>query len=1096
MTSILPNPDQVNQEWKIWNQAPNAAAIAAGIKDIPAHWSLTPLQDKASKRDGWENEPFIPHAQIADLILNGEEKISKKNGLPYRAYYSGFGLRAGDYSDGLLAIDVDGAQAEELLQLVSGGDLPLTVSWTSGKPGRRQLLYQIPEQYREQLKPLTHKAIREWGSFKSDCDLDFRYNKVSSVLPPSRHPETGSYKWINSPVNVPVAIAPDWLCHLVVKLANPEPTVEPPKQQQQFTPYENITIPVAASIPLEFCLARSSRELLNGVSEGGRNEAAAKLARDLIGTANYLHSINQAFDGDPQLLLDEFAQCCHPPLPQKEVESVWKSANSKNPTPASKGEGVENCVRGWYWNNFVKRDRASTNYQINGSVALKPQPQTNILTHPTAQRLSEEELETELKKLIEDDPKTSEVRRRLNFLANRIERRDLHAIKEQYRALKQEHQADTEKPQQAETLKEIARLRTNTLNPKDYLIGDNGKLARQLMETAAAMPTRASWLFTTLIAASASCIKADSKIMISPKSGYQQSAIFRTLIIANTGAKKTPAQSAILDPLFKMELEEAHKFNQSKVKYEEELRQYERKPKKDRVDEPPPKPPIRKRFILGDATPEAIADLHGQNPNGFLVYRDEGSGFYTSLNKYRSGKGDDCELDLSEFNGKPLIVDRKSGSTCIANPHVCRTGSTQTATFKKLMGNFDDAAGYWARWLIDISPAPPSFIDLNNDTETGLSESLTQLYQAIATQESNIYGLAMPAKTLWQEYQHDLTRQLLETNLTGLQNVYPKLETYFGRFCLWLHLINAALAGVKPEPQISADTVKLAIELTNYYTQQWILFHNTQNPEIANLTEPMLAIHEFAKRKNKPVAPRDLKMGVRSLKSFSGAQLREWCEILGKTAGYGYWDGKAYAHIPNVDNVDVLLTVCQHTQNHTGHGVNGFVDNVDKNFTTSKNPTIVETGIISKNEICTLERQQRQQNAQTYIEQGVDGVDTTSTNRQHCQHFALDNQTAPKGQRNPEERTGSENLTPQVLTDVAKIVDDVDDVDDALNETELDIIGFIEEASAQRDTEYAIAIQKTIRDVCNSGAADWEKIWLRLDTQKQAAFTALLNSQS
>ncbi|CBN54304.1 hypothetical protein OSCI_780032 [Kamptonema sp. PCC 6506] len=41
---------------------------------------------------------------------------------------------------------------------------------------------------------------------------------------------------------MPVAIAPDWLCHLVVKLANPEPTVEPPKQQQQFTPYKNITL--------------------------------------------------------------------------------------------------------------------------------------------------------------------------------------------------------------------------------------------------------------------------------------------------------------------------------------------------------------------------------------------------------------------------------------------------------------------------------------------------------------------------------------------------------------------------------------------------------------------------------------------------------------------------------------------------------------------------------------------------------------------------------------------------------------------------------------------------------------------------------------
>lgn len=219
------------QPWKIWERVPNANAIAASIKDIPAHWSLTPLQDKAPKRDGWEDEAFTPHSQIADLILNGEEKTSKKSGKPYRAYYSGFGLRTGDYSGGLLAIDVDGTQAEDLLQLVSGGDLPLTVSWTSGKPGRRQLLYQIPEQYREQLKTFTRQPVKEWGNFKSDCDLDFRYNRVQSVLPPSRHPDTGSYRWINSPVNVPVAIAPEWLCHLVVRLANQEQLDQEAKQE-------------------------------------------------------------------------------------------------------------------------------------------------------------------------------------------------------------------------------------------------------------------------------------------------------------------------------------------------------------------------------------------------------------------------------------------------------------------------------------------------------------------------------------------------------------------------------------------------------------------------------------------------------------------------------------------------------------------------------------------------------------------------------------------------------------------------------------------------------------------------------------------------
>ena len=69
---------------------------------------------------------------------------------------------------------------------------------------------------------------------------------------------------------------------------------------------EDITVPVPASVPLEDCLAKSSRNLLNGISEGGRNEAGAKLARDLIGTANYLRTIGQQFDGDPRQFLEDF----------------------------------------------------------------------------------------------------------------------------------------------------------------------------------------------------------------------------------------------------------------------------------------------------------------------------------------------------------------------------------------------------------------------------------------------------------------------------------------------------------------------------------------------------------------------------------------------------------------------------------------------------------------------------------------------------------------------------------------------------------------------------------------------------------------------
>jgi len=216
--------------WEIFDRIPNADEIAAALKDVPYHWSLTPLQDKAPKRLDWQTEPFIPHEVIASLITKGEQVTSKRTGEPYRRYWSGFGLRTGDASGGLLAIDVDGVSAQPILEAMSGGDLPTTVSWTSGKLGRYQLLFQIPPDIRINLQNFTRYVVTQWQGLETAKDesgkpselLEFRYNRCQSALCPSRHPETGSYQWINSPADSGIALAPTWLCNLLLDFASEE----------------------------------------------------------------------------------------------------------------------------------------------------------------------------------------------------------------------------------------------------------------------------------------------------------------------------------------------------------------------------------------------------------------------------------------------------------------------------------------------------------------------------------------------------------------------------------------------------------------------------------------------------------------------------------------------------------------------------------------------------------------------------------------------------------------------------------------------------------------------------------------------------------
>lgn len=147
---------------------------------------------------------------------------------------------------------------------------------------------------------------------------------------------------------------------IVPATAKTEPTLFQTKPQSQNETsasdlpetYEDITLPVPASVPLEACLAKVSRDLLNGVSEGGRNVAGHQLACDLIGTANYLRAIGQRFDGDTESLFQDFGNRCNPALDGSELADIWKSADGKKPSPACKSEGVDNCVRGYYWNQI------------------------------------------------------------------------------------------------------------------------------------------------------------------------------------------------------------------------------------------------------------------------------------------------------------------------------------------------------------------------------------------------------------------------------------------------------------------------------------------------------------------------------------------------------------------------------------------------------------------------------------------------------------------------------------------------------------------------------------------------------------------------
>jgi predicted P-loop ATPase len=228
--------------------------LIQSLESIPKEWVLTPVKDKVSTRKNWQNEE-----PLSQDFLKLELKSKRWNG---------YGLRLGDVSGGKVALDVDGPSAVVILKALESTHEPLlkTVSWASGKDGRSQLLFQIPEHYRDRFKSFKRKSINEYSvngqilkcqtdeNGKPIEELDFRYNGHQSVLPPSFHPETGSYHWIISPNDGEVAIAPDWLCEFILELSEPKKVQKNTPLKFEYSTFEkgdkNIHNEWIASIPI------------------------------------------------------------------------------------------------------------------------------------------------------------------------------------------------------------------------------------------------------------------------------------------------------------------------------------------------------------------------------------------------------------------------------------------------------------------------------------------------------------------------------------------------------------------------------------------------------------------------------------------------------------------------------------------------------------------------------------------------------------------------------------------------------------------------------------------------------------------------------
>jgi hypothetical protein len=183
------------------------SAILKELQNLPSSWRFTPVNgSKAPYLSDWQKTPFSTQ-ELIDRYTSDRRTHA-------------VGLLTGVASNGILAVDHDGSSCDPLIEKLSrltlDKALPKTVGFSSGKPGRYQLLYQIPQLFWEYV---SNKTILTGGkdTDSKDEQIDFRWNDRQSVIL-GKHPNTGAYRWLEgcSPSQVEVAECPKWIIRQIL----------------------------------------------------------------------------------------------------------------------------------------------------------------------------------------------------------------------------------------------------------------------------------------------------------------------------------------------------------------------------------------------------------------------------------------------------------------------------------------------------------------------------------------------------------------------------------------------------------------------------------------------------------------------------------------------------------------------------------------------------------------------------------------------------------------------------------------------------------------------------------------------------------------
>ncbi|MGH2412950.1 MAG: DUF3987 domain-containing protein, partial [Microcystaceae cyanobacterium] len=459
---------------------------------------------------------------------------------------------------------------------------------------------------------------------------------------------------------------------------------------------DQIQIPVAAAVPLLECCRKEVRDwVVSGVPKGsGRNDTAIEVGLELVAVEQYLQSLGQPFTDSARQLFSEY--CHRSDMSASEDEERWKWCEPKNPAPSCSGEGIEACIRGWYWREHLSKSKVKSqkskefNHRHETPSSARPSEVLPVAEASLAQRIdrildqnldeSEQDLAlVELAKKL-DNYNAAEIR---TIAAKRIEERySQDNLSERKQELERLESWETE---EYSPFGDLFYASPSTVKAFEHLCLINKKIQPQY--------------FLSLLSPVSSLIGIKGSVK-APVLGKFRSTV-NVALVGESGEGKSIVSGILLDPLYRLQKERRQDNKQQREQYGLAVEVWERQ----HPDLRGPKPREDDFLTTSDAflvineySREGIVKNHADNPNGLLIHQEELVAIQRSQNMYRQGKGDDRQFLNNLYDNKCISRALKSERIVVEETAVAIFGGYQPAIILGEMGDLSDPDGQWARF--------------------------------------------------------------------------------------------------------------------------------------------------------------------------------------------------------------------------------------------------------------------------------------------------------------------------------------------------------------------------------------------------------------